>query len=397
VLEARARFWEAVLRRLPGEPGDARMTELHEVLDYLEAALDPAHVESVRARSVAALRYQAVNRPPLSLFFPFDARRWQPYTYAEAFDDPAKMMVNELLKSFGSAVNSAELKDDFPIAIRSNHGVGIIASLFGLNCRIVFDNMPWVDHLASVDDVRALVERGLPDLRGGLVAKVLAAHEFYQDALAGRPNCRRCIRITQPDLQGPFDIAHLIWGPDIYTAFYDEPQLVRALLDLVTEAYVGVWRLLQPTLADRASDDCVYLHGQIIKGHALIKDDSAINLRPEMYRDFVRPCDARILAAVGGGGVHFCGRADHLREHILSLEGLQCLDFGQPDLNEFEAWQRECAERGIALVRVLLNLLGTPAGEVRQRFPTGASLVFQAESREAAAAYWQAAQSASPK
>jgi hypothetical protein len=357
------------------------------VLDYLEATLDPAHVEEVRRRTVAALSYRPVDRPPVSLSFPHDEARWKAYPYAEAFDDPEKMMVNELLRSFGSIVNSAETRDDFPLAVRSNHGVGIVASLFGLRCRIVFYNMPWVDHVEDAAAVRRLVGRGLPDARGGLVARVLAAHQFYRETLAGYPVCRRCIRITQPDLQGPFDIAHLIWGADIYPAFYDEPDLVRALLDLVTEAYVAVWRVLRPTVDEGAGDGFIYLHGQIIRGNVLIKDDSCINLRPAMYRDFVRPCDARILEAVGSGGIHFCGCGDHLRQDILGIPGLRCLDFGQPEQNDFAAWQAGCAERRIALVRVLLDLLGTPAGEVRQRFPTGASLFYKAGTRGEAERY----------
>lgn len=370
------------------------MTELGELLDHLERALDPDHVADVRQRSIAALKYQPVDPPPISLQFPYDERRWQPYAYADAFEDPEKMMVNELLSSFGSAVNSAEVKDDFPVGIRSNHGVGIVASLFGLNCRIVFDNMPWVDHVADTDAVRRVVDAGLPDVRGGLVAKVLATHQFYREKLANYPVCQQCIRVTQPDLQGPFDIAHLIWGADIFLAVYDEADLVHGLLGLVTEAYIQVWRLLQATVDDAAGEGFIYLHGQIIPGHALIKDDSCVNLREDTYRDFVRPCDARILSAVGGGGVHFCGRGDHLMDQILTLQGLRCIDFGEPQKNDFSQWQARCADRKIGLVRLLLNLLDEPADRVRRDFPTGASLFYQSERREDALAYVAAARGA---
>jgi len=363
------------------------VTELREVLDYLEATLDTEHLEGVRRRSIAALQYEPVEPPPLSLSFPVDEERWPAYPYAEAFEDPEKMMVNELLKSFGSTVNSAEVRDDFPLQIRSNHGVGIIASLFGLNCRIVFDNMPWVDHVETIKEVRQIVDGGLLDLRGGLVARVLETHAFYRERLAPYPKCRECIHVTQPDLQGPFDIVHLIWGADVYTALYDEPDLVRSLLELVTDAYIGVWRLLQPTQSDRADEGHIYLHGQIVSGHALIKDDSCINLRPEMYRELVRPCDERILQAAGGGGIHFCGCGDHLRDEMLSIEGIECVDFGQPQQNDFGGWQRECAERKIGIVRLLLNLLEVPAGEVRTRFSTGIGLFYQADDREDALAY----------
>jgi len=38
------------------------------------------------------------------------------------------------------------------------------------------------------------------------------------------------------DLQGPFDIAHLVYGDDIFYDLYDDPKFVHHLLDLSCHA-----------------------------------------------------------------------------------------------------------------------------------------------------------------
>ena len=71
------------------------------------------------------------------------------------------MLYNELVRTVGgtSTYTSVRLKDDFPPHIRSNHGIGILSSLFGARCRIINDNMPWVEHM-ELDEIRKAVGEG---------------------------------------------------------------------------------------------------------------------------------------------------------------------------------------------------------------------------------------------
>lgn len=109
----------------------------------------------------------------------------------------------------------------------------------------------------------------------------------------------------------------------------------------------------------------------------LIRNDSAILLSAKMYAQQVRPHDARLLQALGGGAQHFCGKGRHLLEPMLETPGLKGFDFGQPWLMD-EAW---IYERTMAARVPFTN--HQPArdqlvqGAARRRFPTGVVFVYE--------------------
>ncbi len=283
-------------------------------------------------------------RLPLTLIYaPEDVA---PFPYGEAYVDPEKMLYNELIKTVGgtSAYASVLIKDDFPLHVRSNHGVGILSSLFGARCKIVNDNMPWVEHM-ELGEVRKAVERGVPDLNQALGKRVVDTHHYYLDKLSRYPKCGRCVRITQPDLQGPFDIAHLLVGNDVFLGVFDYPELLHDLLAVITETYIAFKTMLDPLLTDRAGDDAVYLHGCIFGGKVLVKDDTAIiNLSEEMYRTFSKTYNDRILEACGGGSLHYCGPSRTWAQEAIGGPWLRGVNFGNPekqDLAMLHAYWRE--------------------------------------------------------
>src|SRR5512137_1869846 len=105
------------------------------ILEWIEARLDPAHVAAVEERHVRALHWLPLDRPPVTLSAPVP-EPFHIYPYHEAFEDPARMLVNELVgpgmvwgTGSPSIINSVEIRDDFPCQIRANYGLGIVASL----------------------------------------------------------------------------------------------------------------------------------------------------------------------------------------------------------------------------------------------------------------------------
>ena len=100
---------------------------LDELLGYLEEHLDADHCEDVERRHVLAMDFEPVERPPLSVNIPVDDRA-RPFPYHEAFYDFDKMLYNELTAIDCNVLNSVETKDDYPLQIRPNFGIGIIPS-----------------------------------------------------------------------------------------------------------------------------------------------------------------------------------------------------------------------------------------------------------------------------
>ncbi len=299
------------------------MTRLDEVLQYLEENLDLEHIDSVKVRLKKALNYEKVDRIPVKIGV--SPNRFKGYTYPEIYGDMEKMMINELIGVCGRV----EVKDDGLPMIRANYGVGTFPSLFGLKCRVVNNNLPWIEHVDSIDQIKKILDKGIPDVRTGLGAKDFNTHEYYHEQLSKYPKCKEAIPIYHPDLQGPFDVAHLIWGSDIYYALYDEPDTVHALMKLVTQTYIKFMTELKKTIDDE-DNGFNYHWGTLYKGRVTLRDDSPVNLSRDMYEEFVKPYDEQILKEFNGGSIHYCGRADQWVFSMIECEGIGGLNFGQP-------------------------------------------------------------------
>jgi hypothetical protein len=353
---------------------------VRQILDRLEARIDLDHSAAASARHQAALDYASVDRLPLTIYQPFEGADVAPYPYPEAFADPAKMMVNELLTGFTSLYHAVDLRDDAPYCLRPNVGTTVIASMFGAEIRLVEDNPPWVMPFDDVKRIRDLVNAPLPNLRAGLGQRVIDQYTYYHTAVADYPRCRAALQFTLPDLQGPFSIAELLWGSAIYPAFYDDAELVRGLLVQITTQIIRVYHALVGMTRDVPDDGYCRQHAASVKGKLLLRDDSMVNLSPKMYRDVVLPYDQQIGETLGGIGVHFCGNGMHQVPNLLGIPSVQSLDLGQPEQNDLYALYALAAPKRVALARVSVPESELNATQLKQRFPTGVNLVCKAKS-----------------
>jgi hypothetical protein len=366
----------------PSDPTAA----LTSILDWLEEQLDLDHVAQVEERQQRALGWEPVDHPPVTIAAPA-SQRFPYYPYSQAFRDPVKMLVNELVDASSglgpipSVVNSVLLKDDFPLQIRANYGNGVIASLFGARVYQVEDNFPWTTEIGP-ERTKAWLARGLPDLETGIYPQVTDTMAYFREALAPYPKCSAAIHITQPDLQGPFDIAMQLWGGEILTALYDSPDLVRECLDLVAETYIRTCRAISTLSTQSAGDGCIRLHWSMLKGRCLIKDDSSTLLSAGMYADFVQPANAKVLTGLGGGGIHYCGSGDQWRQEFVSTEGLKTADISQPDMIDFPAWAMSLSQHRVAASRMGFTPDTFRSLQAVDTFPTGAAFVVTVDSSD---------------
>ncbi len=308
---------------------------LDSLLSFIERNIDLKHLQKVEKIHLDTLTFQTVPLLPLTVIPIIDQSLL--FSYVEAFQDPYKMMYNELLQTCGGSVySSVQTKDFFPLHIRSNHGIGIIPSLFGLSSKIIYNNMPWVEHFGSRDEVKRIIQKGIPNLNKGLVERVIQTHHFYLDKLKNYPLCSQGIKVSQPDMQGPFDIAHLMLGTDIFYLVYENPLLLHELLDLITETYIRLRKYIDKLLTDKTIGDAVYVHGAIYLGQVVIKDDTAVvNLSPEMYDEFSWQYNKKIFSEFKGS-LHSCGKIKDWLYDIIDDDNLMSINYGNPEMQNFQ-------------------------------------------------------------
>lgn len=295
------------------------LDELKQVLDYLESVIDPDEIDARIERHKKAAAFEPLDRPCVNISHPCDRKR---FAMEEIHADIEKMMYNELVDCIGLLISGSS---SVPM-IRANYGVGILPSVFGAKCRIVGGNMPWADPI-GLDAIKKHLSAGVPDYRGGYGQRILDTYAFYNETLKAYPKCQRAIRLYQPDYQGPFDVAHLLWGADIYADLYDEPEMVCDLMELVVDTYIDGMERVKPLLNDDVGGG-ICQWKSIFPGSILVRNDSAVNLSKDMYLEFVRPYDEKLLEHFGGGSIHFCGRADQWIAEMAKTKGIKAINFG---------------------------------------------------------------------
>ncbi len=359
--------------------------ELEQLLDYLEARVHLEQQEEIQELYRRVLQWKSVERLPLILTYPLpEDAPFQPFPHREIFDDPEKMLYNELVYAFETSILChTRVHDDLPYTVRANLGIGIIASLFGGRIEQIEDNPPWVRHFESPKEFRQAIERDPLDFSQGWCPKVIETYQCYQSVFENHPVLKQAIKIVLPDLQGPMDTAELLRGSDIYMDLYDSPAMIQQALTVIAIAQIGFTKHLQPFISDDLEGFC-HQHTTMLPGDMLLRNDSSIMLSGKMYREHIAPHDEFVMKELNGA-IHSCGKIDHIVKEYLKLPSIRALDLGQPEMNDLDAIYAGAKERKLPLIRIDIPEDELLSGCVPERFPTGVTLKHHASSiREAA-------------
>jgi len=326
---------------------------LEKCLADLDARLDPAQEQANGEAWRSFLDNELDGELKQGIFTPPPRKPAPPKTAwpnvhtNDAHEDPELM----LLSQFGAVSDKLAAGSTAALGVRCNYGVGITASQFC--CKIVLmpreqGDLPAPLPLGGAEAVRRALDAGVPDVRAGLGAAVLDTAEMFLDAMRRYENVGRWVSLYHPDAQGPIDTAEVVWGSDVFLALYDEPELLGDFLDLVCDQYEALMRAWF-ALAGPPGDMPVHWALRH-RGTLMIRNDSLMNLPPEVYERLIRPRDQRLFDTLGGGAVHFCGRGDHYIEAMSGLRGLTAIQMSQPHLNDMETIFANTVDKGIKLV-----------------------------------------------
>lgn len=280
--------------------------------------------------------------------------QWPSVTVNQTLDDCDKMIFQQL-KLCSDALQNCS---GSPMMVRANYGTSIIPLLFGVEAFLMsneLDCLPTSKPLRDTNVIRELVEKGMPDLTVGYGEKVFVFAEKMKQIRLKYPYIGKHIYIYHPDLQGPFDICEVVWGSEIFYALYDDVDLVKAFLEIVTETYIAFmkrWEKVMPFRNDINPHWCFFHKGQI-----MLRDDSAMNLSPDQFDEFIKPYDQRLLHEFSGGACHFCGKGDHYIERMCNMDGVYAIAMGQPQCNDMEKIYQHTIDKGIKLLGLEMSAI----------------------------------------
>jgi hypothetical protein len=322
---------------------------LRQCLDDLEARIDPQEEErllkewvdftfdrfdgSLFSPSRGELRPPGIEWPQVSVnatLADYDAMALQQYGYCSL----------QIAEAGGHLLN-----------VRSNYGTSIIPLLFGVEPFVMdesLDTLPTSRPFNDMDAIKRILDAGVPDIHQGYGEQVLEMGRRYQAIAQQYAKIGHYVYIYHPDLQGPMDICEVVWGSTIFYALYDQPDLIKALLELVTETYIRFMNAWTEIVPFREGGNTHW--GLFHQGNVMLRDDSAMNLSAAMFDEFIRPYDQRVLDEFGGGAIHFCGKGDHYVASLPEMRGVYAINMSQPEYNDMETIYAHTVDQGIKIV-----------------------------------------------
>ncbi len=246
------------------------------------------------------------------------------YTTPALIDSP-ELMLKAALDGIKSHIDCG---DDYIPQMRVEFGTGQVAHAYGCGLFIP-EHSPVCAKGHVLDSAEAIVSLEEPSLDAGLFGKAYSFTEYF---MSEKPSI---VGLQIPDLQSPFNNAHLIRGNDILFDFYDEPELLELLLKKLTNYQVKLtdhYRRL--TFME---DGYFYDWGTLWKGSARLSDCSLHMISTEFYNTFVKKYDIMYLNNIKGGRIHYCGdHDDGLIDSMCDIEGNSGLDL---DSTKHDLWE----------------------------------------------------------
>ncbi|MDR2434980.1 MAG: uroporphyrinogen decarboxylase family protein [Treponema sp.] len=290
---------------------------------------------------------------------------WPDVNINDCIDD-IDMMIYQQLKGVSDvlAEGGGEL-----LSLRPNYGTGIIPSMYSAEIFIMpreTNTLPGARTLpGGMADIKRILDRRETDFSKALGGRVFYFAERWAELSASYESVKRYAYLYNPDLQGPLPLAELLWGSDLYIDIFDEPETVHAALGFFAGVMIDFFKKFHALCPPFDSEHGVEW-GLLHRGAVIVRNDAAMNISGDMYKEFVRPEDQRILDAFGGG-VHFCGKGDHYIEAVSEIRGLSVINMSQPECNDMEIIYRNTIDKGITII-------GLPSAAVKQALASGRDL-----------------------
>lgn len=196
------------------------------------------------------------------------------------------------------------IPDDYIPGIFVTPGYMTIATMFGME---VFwsddpDQPPGVVG-PLIEDLEQAYSLKKPTLEDGLMPDNIRRLQYNLENLP--PD----VYVSGIDAGGPLNtLKDMLDTNLLYLGFYDNPDAMHHLLDLVTDVQLEVYqKLVEVAGIDRMT--CLDFDPDWApeKYKSFVSDDICATIGPELFREFSIPYNNRLYGPWGSGGMHNCG------------------------------------------------------------------------------------------
>ncbi|MDD2707826.1 MAG: uroporphyrinogen decarboxylase family protein [Verrucomicrobiae bacterium] len=279
---------------------------------------DPHRENLARRRQTALWQHQKPDAWPIVFNAPLttDQENIPVPNFHDAFYNQELMLCSQ----FRAACAIVNARADGVPSIRVNFGTGVCLSCLGLEQEIFPDKMPWLRQHLTRDQIARLTPDDIKNQ--GTFSRGLEFMRCFRQIMGDS------LPIYCMDTQGPFDLAHLIMGDDLFYELHEDPAFVHHLMEIALalgiKTHTWMKEIIGEPLAAHHHTGILYAENMGIR----ICEDTTTLLSPKDIREFAIPCTQRLAQHFGGAWVHYCGRNDHLTRAICELPEIRAINFG---------------------------------------------------------------------
>lgn len=308
-------------------------------LSLLENLVDVEYVKQVEQKQLDVFSFKPVDRLPVLVSLRDDvahlslgSSEWPSFTFDHMWNDYGAMLLNELQPAY----ESATLKDDKVFTVRPNLSMIIVPSMFGAEATFFAmgpDSMPSVHKPPTKEKLLEILHRKIDIANHWAIIKYKEVIDCWRELLAPYDKLKEVVHFSLPDLQGPFNVYFMLRGADAYMDLYDSGDFAHELMKYITDVLIETTNHLSDCICRK---DIAYYWNYIYPGRIRNVDDNSILISKEQYVEYILPYNQALLKECGGGIHHYCGQGDHVIDDIMAMDGNRGLNFGNPELQDFD-------------------------------------------------------------
>jgi len=246
------------------------------------------------------------------------------------------------------------------LSVRPNFGTPTLATYFPIEIVKMADELDCLPANYPVkggeEVFRKIADKGdIDDIPAydNFATKALEMGEIMLETFSKYPKIAKYVHIYHPDTQGPMDLLEIMWGSDIFVDAYTCPEVLHDMLGIITRLYIKYIDYWLSYIPQYSADKSVHW-GMVHKGRVFLRNDSAMNFSPDMYREFFLPYDS-VLCERYGAAMHFCGRGDHYIPIATEMKGLHAINLSQPHLNDMDILFESSIDKGVYILDLERN------------------------------------------
>ena len=238
----------------------------------------------------------------------------RPVSWKEKLADPRVM----LRAGLDTVARHLAIGDDYVPSVRVDFGTAQFAAAFGCDWFFPEDSTPCAGShpLKKLRDIETLE---MPSQDAAWFPKLRQWTDIWLENLPDG------VIFQQPDIQSPFNTAHLVRGNDILMDFFDDPEGVDLLLAAVADYMIDMVPVLNEQIGNTTGWFADW--GMLWKGYGRLSNCTSDLIGPDLYKKHVLGQDMRVLESLGGGRMHCCGSSPQVIAAFAQNPFITGLDF----------------------------------------------------------------------